>query len=68
MITKPHRFNIPLHLLICSICNNEERDIGLDHTKDRNGKIIGAIISLQCRECYTRAEDVLIINYIKEEE
>jgi C4-type Zn-finger protein len=68
MVIKPHQFNIPLDKLICPTCNNEERDIGLTHKKDPNGKIIGAIITLQCCECYVRAEDVLIVNYIKEEE
>ena len=63
MITKLHEFKIDAHKLICLTCKNEERDIGLTHTKDRNGKIIGAMISLQCRECYIYGENVLVITY-----
>jgi uncharacterized protein YbaR (Trm112 family) len=68
MLSKLHEFKIDAHKLICPTCKNEERDLGLDHTRDRNGKIIGAIISLQCRECYTRAEDILVITYLQPSE
>lgn len=63
MITKLHEFKIDAHKLICPTCKNEERHIGLDHTRDRNGKIIGAMISLQCCECYTLAENIFVITY-----
>jgi len=68
MMNKLHEFKIDAHKLVCPTCNNEERDIGLTHTKDRNGKIIGAVIILQCCECYVRCEDVLIITYLQPSE
>jgi hypothetical protein len=65
MMNKLHEFKIDAHKLVCPTCNNEERDIGLTHTIDRNGKIIGAMISLQCRECYVHCENVLAITYLQ---
>ena len=63
MTTKLHEFKIDAHKLICPTCKNEERYLGLDHTRDRNGKIIGGMISLQCCECYVHGENVLVITY-----
>jgi len=65
MLTKLHEFKIDAHKLICPTCKNEERDIGLTHTKDRNGKIIGAVITLQCCECYVHGENILVITYLQ---
>jgi uncharacterized protein YbaR (Trm112 family) len=64
-MNKLHEFKIDAHKLICPLCKYGERDLGLDHTKDRNGKIIGALITLQCCQCYTLAEKVLLITYLQ---
>ena len=65
MINKLPQFDLSLDKIICPTKDcNQQRTISITHTIDRTTRqIIGAIVSLQCCECYSPQENICIVNY-----
>jgi hypothetical protein len=60
-----NNFDLPLDKIMCPIKDcNQQRTLCVTNIRHRETKqIIGAVVSLQCCECYSRQEDILIFNY-----
>jgi hypothetical protein len=68
MLNKLHEFKIDADKRICRICK-EQRQVGItDLINPKTKQITGAMLSLQCYECYAAQENILIITYLQPSE
>lgn len=68
MPNKLHEFKIDADKRICRICN-EQRQVGItDMINPKTKQITGAMLSLQCYECYAPQDNILIITYLQPSE
>lgn len=68
MINKLHEFKIDASKRICPKCN-DQRELAITNTiHPKTKQIIGAILSLQCFECYAPQDNVLVITHLQPSE
>ena len=68
MITKLHEFKIDADKRICPTCN-DQRELAITNTiHPKTKQIIGAILSLQCFQCYSPQESILNIIHLQPKE
>ena len=68
MLSKLHEFKIDADKRICPKCG-DQRELAISRTiHPKTKQITGAILSLQCFECYDPQENVLVITHLQPSE